>query len=270
MSIRIAVIVLVMLLAGSATAAELVAPYVQTVQDDVERMLDLAEAGPGDYLIDLGSGDGRIVIGAAVRGAMGLGVELDGDLVALAQRRARARGVDDRAAFVEADIFAADIGRASIVTVYLMPEVNLRLRPKLLAELAPGTRVVSNSFDMGEWIADRHVAARSSGGLHLWIVPAGVAGAWHIEVPGRTLALDVEQRFQHFSGTLRDGDTLADLEQPVLRGDRISFSAIGATARYAFTGRVDGVHMAGTVHVHDGRQSRAHAWLGRRRAMDAP
>jgi SAM-dependent methyltransferase len=269
MPIRFTVTVLLLHIAQSAAAAELVAPYVQTVQDDVERMLDLAEARPGDYLIDLGSGDGRIVIGAAVRGAMGLGVELDGDLVALAQRNARARGVEERTAFVEGDIFAADIADATIVTLYLMPEVNLRLRPKLLAELAPGTRVISNSFDMGEWIADRHIRARSSGGLHLWIVPAEVAGSWHIEVPGRTLALEVEQHFQRISGTLRDGDTIAELTRPVLQGDRITFSAIGATARYAFTGHIDGERMAGIVHVHDGRQVAAHAWRASR-AVDAP
>jgi hypothetical protein len=269
MPARIMVAILLLLLARSVAAAELVAPYVQTVQDDVERMLDLADAGPGDYLIDLGSGDGRIVISAAVRGAMGLGVELDGDLVALAQRRARASGAGERAAFVEGDIFAADIAQASIVTLYLMPEVNLRLRPKLLAELAPGTRVVSNSFDMGEWIADRHIRARSSGGLHLWIVPAAVAGAWHIEVPGRTLTLEVAQRFQRISGTLRDGDTAAELAQPLLQGDRITFSAVGATARYAFTGRIDGERMAGIVHVHDGRRVTAHAWRAVR-GVDAP
>jgi hypothetical protein len=269
MPIRIAVTVLLLHFTQTAAAAELVAPYVQTVQDDVELMLDLAGVGPGDYLIDLGSGDGRIVIGAAARGAMGLGVELDSDLVALSQRLARARGVAERAAFIEGDIFAADIADATIVTLYLMPEVNLRLRPKLLSELSPGTRVVSNSFDMGEWIADRHIRARSSGGLHLWIVPAEVAGFWRIEVPGRTLALEVEQSFQRISGTLRDGDTAVELARPVLQGDRITFSAVGATARYAFTGRIDGEHMAGIVHVHDGRQVTAHAWRAGR-AVDAP
>lgn len=246
---------IVLLAWPAAHAAELVAPYVQTVQDDVERMLDLAEAGPGDYLIDLGSGDGRIVITAAARGALGLGVELDGDLVALARRRARSTGLDERAAFAEGDIFAADLSRATIVTLYLMPEINLRLRPKLLAELRPGTRVISNSFDMGDWPADRHVSARSSGGLHLWIVPADVAGRWRVELPGRVMTLDVEQHYQHFTAILGDGDASAAVTDAALRGERVRFAAVGATARYAFAARVDGERMTGIVHVHDGRNT---------------
>lgn len=272
MSLRPVALWFVLLAWPAAQAAELVAPYVQTVQDDVERMLDLAGAGPGDYLIDLGSGDGRIVITAAARGALGLGVELDGDLVALARRRARSNGLDERAAFVEGDIFAADVSRATIVTLYLMPEINLRLRPKLLAELRPGTRVISNSFDMGDWVADRHVGARSSGGLHLWIVPAEVAGRWRIELSGRTMTLDVEQHFQRFAATLGDGDAQVPVADPALRGDRIRFAAVGETARYAFAARVEDGRMTGIVHVHDGRTAVAQPFSAARvaRVDDAP
>jgi SAM-dependent methyltransferase len=256
--------------AATIHAAEVVAPYVQTVQDDVERLLDLAEVQPGDYLMDLGSGDGRIVITAAARGAMGLGVELDGDLVDLARRRARSRGVEERAAFVEGDIFAADISRATVVTLYLMPEVNLRLRPKLLAELRPGTRVLSNSFDMGDWAADRHISARSSGGLLLWIVPADVTGTWRVEMPGRVMMLSVAQQFQQIHAIVTDGTTSVDASEAMLRGDRITFSAVGETARYVFSGRVDDDRITGMVHIHDGRATTAAPWTAHRSGQTTP
>ena len=162
---------LMMLLSAPARAAELVAPYVNTVHEDVALMLDLAEVGPQDYLIDLGSGDGLIVIAAARRGARGHGVELQPELVALATENARAAGVADRVRFIEGDIFAADLSGATVITLYLFPEANLQLKPKLLAELPPGTRIVSNAFHMGDWQPIKHEYGRTSGGAMLWVIP---------------------------------------------------------------------------------------------------
>ena len=169
-------VLLVLLTPAITDAAELVAPYVNTVSEDVELMLDLARVGPDDYLIDLGSGDGRIVIAAAQRGARGHGVELQSALITLATANAGEAGVSDRVRFIEGDIFAADLSGASVVTAYLFPEANLQLRPKLLAELPPGTRVVSNAFHMGDWTPDRREYGRTSGGAMLWIIPAQAGG----------------------------------------------------------------------------------------------
>ena len=253
------------LIAIAAPAAELVAPYVNTPREDVELMMEMADAGAGDYLIDLGAGDGRIVITAALRGAMGHGVELDRELVALARERARAAEVDDLVAFRRGDVFEADLAGATIVTMYLMPEVNLRLRPKLLAELPPGTRVLSNSFDMGDWRPDRHEPARSSGGIMLWIVPADVAGAWQVDADGGRLGMTIEQHFQDLEIAMhRDGAPLHVLHT-TLDGARIAFQAGDGTRRYAFSGRVDGAGMAGVVQIHGVNETRVSRWQARRR-----
>lgn len=213
-------------------------------------MLELADAGPADYVIDLGSGDGRIVITAAFRGAMGHGVELDRELVAVAHERARAAEVEDMVTFLEADIFTADLRPASVVTLYLMPEVNLRLRPRLLAELRPGTRVVSNSFDMGDWRPDRQAMGRSSGGIMLWVVPAAVHGRWSLTAGDERFELDIEQLFQDFAAAVSRGGAQHHVLHTALRGDRIAFVTGEGANRYAFSGRVDGARMSGVVQIH--------------------
>ena len=253
------------LAAAPAATAELVAPYVNTPREDVELMLEMAGAGAGDYLIDLGAGDGRIVITAALRGAMGHGVELDRELVALAREQARAAEVDDLVAFRHGDVFAADLDGATIVTMYLMPEVNLRLRPKLLAELPPGTRVLSNSFDMGDWRPDRHEPARSSGGIMLWIVPAAVAGTWTVDAGGRALRMTIEQHFQDIEIALHQDGVPLHVLQTTLDGGRIAFQAGDGRRRYAFSGRVEGARMAGVVQVHEVHDTRVTRWQARRR-----
>jgi len=246
-----------------AQSTELVAPYVPTVMEDVELMLELGAVGPGDYLIDLGAGDGRIVITAALRGALGHGIELDRELVALARARARETEVEDQVAFVEGDVFAADLSAASVVTLYLMPEVNLRLRPKLLGELAPGTRVLSNSFDMGDWQPDQHVLGRTSGGIFLWVVPAPVAGRWHASLPGATFDLDIEQSYQEIA-IASGGGARIDVFESVLSGDRISFLVADSARRYAFSGRVIGGEMRGIVQIHEAGASRLAPWRAQR------
>jgi hypothetical protein len=270
LAIVAATLLLTPLTGAGAAAGELVAPYVPTTREDVERMLELAGVGPGDYLIDLGSGDGRIVITAAQRGAMGHGVELDRELVALAAERARAAEVQDRVTFRHEDIFATDLAPATVVTLYLMPEVNLRLRPRLLAELRPGTRVVSNSFDMGDWQPDRHVPGRASGGLMLWVVPAPVQGRWTLSLHGAggragsadpaVLELAVEQHFQQLDVSLSRNGHLLHVSQPTLTGDRIAFLAGDGEHGYAFSGGVSGDAMAGAVQIHGVDGTRLATW----------
>ena len=257
---------LLTLLVGAASGrGEFVAPYVPTTREDVDRMLELAGLGPTDYLIDLGSGDGRFVITAALRGAMGHGVELDGELVELARQRARDAEVEDLVSFEQGDIFDADLSMASVVTLYLMPEVNLRLRPKLLAELPAGARVLSNSFDMGEWRPDRHVTGRASGGLMLWIVPAHVGGRWSVSTPEGRFQLIINQQFQSFTAEMSHGAENLHILSTALRGDRIAILAGDGRRRYAFSGRVDETGMSGIVQVHASHGTRLERWQAVRR-----
>ena len=216
--------------------------WVPTSEALADKMLSLAKVTAADYVIDLGSGDGRIVIAAAKLGARALGVEYNADMVELAKRNAAKEGVSDRARFMKADLFDVDLSRATVVTMFLLPSLNVRLRPALL-ELEPGTRIVSNTFTMGEWTADESAEAGDSKYYHtalLWIVPANVEGTW--ETSAGELVL--RQDFQTVTGTLRSGGGLLPVEKGRLRGDQISFSAGGAH----YTGRVvSRTTMEGTV-----------------------
>src|SRR3954467_11070783 len=168
-------------------------PYVQTPQNVVERMLQVAKVGPADYVIDLGSGDGRMIITAAQKyGARGFGVDLDRRLVELANKRAASAGVADRAAFYERDLYETDLSQASVITISLLPEVNLMVRPKLLSTLKPGTRIVSHDYGMGEWppdeqmildAPDKPVGRDKKSKVFFWVVPANAAGKWRWDVP---------------------------------------------------------------------------------------
>ncbi len=228
-----------------------VAPYVPTVEEDVELMLDVADVQPDDYIIDLGSGDGRIVIAAAQRGAVGHGVELDPSLVSLARANGQEAGVADRVAFEQGDIFEADIDRATVVTLYLFPEANLTLRPKLLAELRPGTRVVSNSFHMDDWKPDVHdMSARSSGGILLWIIPARIDGDWMLEIDDEeSAAITVRQRYQEIDLEIMGLGAALAIDSAVLKGDRIRFAFGSADAMHVFDGTVEGDSMRGYVQI---------------------
>jgi SAM-dependent methyltransferase len=203
----------------------------------VEAMLDLAEVTEKDTVIDLGSGDGRTVIAAAKRGARALGVEYDADLVTLSRLRAQAAGVAGRASFVKQDLFKTDLSRATVITLFLLPSLNLELRPRLLA-LEPGTRVVSNTFDMDAWQPDDTVTLYEEEAeceawctALLWIVPAQLAGK-HSLPEGE---LELEQNFQMLSGTLRSARAVHEVEGRV-RGEAVEFRAGGKTYR----GRVRG------------------------------
>ena len=217
--------------------------WVPTSQGLVDRMLDLGRVTARDYVIDLGSGDGRTVITATKRGARALGIEYNPDMVALSQRNAAKEGVTEKAKFMKADLFETDFSQATVITMFLLPDINLKLRPKIL-DLKPGTRIVSNSFTMGEWDHDRSVRAGEKDGCqsyctaYLWIVPAKVGGTWHL--PNGDLT--VKQEFQKITGSIRTGG----LETPIkgkLTGDQITFTA--GSAQYS--GSVSGNSMKGTV-----------------------
>jgi SAM-dependent methyltransferase len=216
--------------------------WVPTPQALVDKMLDMAKVTPKDYVIDLGSGDGRTVITAAKRGAKALGIEYNPDMVEVSKRNAAKAGVSDKANFVKADLFESDFSQATVITMFLLPDINLRLRPKIL-DLRPGTRIVSNSFTMGEWKAD-DTATVSDGcasycTAYLWIVPAKVQGTW--QLPQGELAL--KQEFQMISGTLKNGSNVIQIANGKLNGDQITFNAGGSL----YTGRVNGNAMEGST-----------------------
>jgi len=212
--------------------------WVPTPQALVNKMLDMAKVTPTDFLMDLGSGDGRTVITAAKRGLKAMGIEYNPDMVALSIKNAAAAGVSDKATFVKADIFETDFSKATVITLFLLPDLNLRLRPKIL-EMAPGTRVVSNSFRMEAWEPDQTETVSedcvSWCTALLWIVPAKVEGTWHLAQGDLTLS----QQFQMLTGTL--GST--PISNARMRGNEISFTAGGAQ----YTGQVKGTTMQGTV-----------------------
>src|SRR5690606_34532828 len=206
--------------------------WVPTPQVLVDKMLDLAKVTPRDFVIDLGSGDGRTVITAAKRGAQALGIEYNPDMVALSKENAEKAGVSKRAEFKRADLFQTDLSKATVITMFLLPEINLKLRPKIL-ELKPGTRVVSNTFTMGEWSADETATLGRDEGCSaswctalLWIVPARVAGTY--KTPQGEVTL--KQEFQMLSGTLNANGKSVPLQGKV-RGEEISFTAGGREYR---------------------------------------
>lgn len=216
--------------------------WLPTADSLLDRMLNMAAITPQDYLIDLGSGDGRTVITAAQRGTRAHGIEFNGRLVAMSQRAAREAGVSDKATFAEGDIFESDFSRATVVTLFLLPELNLRLRPTLL-DMPPGTRIVSNSFDMGDWTPDATVEGgsdcRTYCQAYKWIVPAKVEGTWDLGGQG---SLSLEQSYQKLNGHLvLDGKRHA-IGDAVLEGVRIAFTANGRR----FTGQVEGDRMTGS------------------------
>jgi SAM-dependent methyltransferase len=209
--------------AAAIPEEDLDVPYVPTPMRVVDRMLDLADLRANEYLIDLGSGDGRIPIAAAQRGARALGVDIDPGRIREAQAAVRLRGVQTRARFRRQDLFETPIGEADVVTMYLLPDINMALRPRLLTELRPGTRILSHNFDLGDWRPDASEELDASR-IHMWIVPAVVGGAWALRsADGSVLPLVLEQRFQVVTGTLGTA-ALTDVR---LRGTSFRFKAGG-------------------------------------------
>src|SRR6266403_3864565 len=214
--------------------------WVPTPQALVDKMLDMAKVTPKDYVMDLGSGDGRTVITAAKRGSKALGIEYNPDMVELSKRNAAKEGVSDKASFVKADLFESDFSQAQVISMFLLSSINMKLRPKIL-DLKPGTRIVSNTFDMGEWKPDETATLPGCSSwctAHLWIVPAKVDGTWNL-AQGELM---LKQTFQTISGNLKAGNSVTPINGK-LNGEQISFTA-GTTA---YTGRVNGNSMDGTV-----------------------
>ncbi len=217
--------------------------WVPTAQAMVNRMLDIAKLTAGDVHFDLGSGDGRTVITATKRGAKSTGIEYNPDMVELSKANAAKEGAAG-ATFMKADLFETDFSHATVVTLFLLPDINLKLRPKIL-DMKPGTRVVSNTFTMGEWKDDETATVEETQGCsyyctaHLWIVPAKVAGTWQMAQGELTLT----QEFQMLAGALKSGSSPAPISNGRMRGDMISFTAGGTE----YSGRVNGNSMTGTI-----------------------
>lgn len=246
-------------------------PYVPTPNVVVDRMLGMANVGANDHVIDLGSGDGIIVITAAYRlKSSGYGVDIDEELVRLSNQRAKSLGISERVLFEAKDIFKADVSKATVVTLYLLPEFMQRLRSKLYAELKPGTRIVSHDYHFEEWMHDddvtfdvpekEFISGVPSATLYLWIVPAKIGGAWRLQVDGNgEYDLILQQRYQRLMGSAEGRGGKVSLLEPKLSGTEVSFLLPLGVHQRRLTGRVSGDRMEGTADFGGGRIVRWHA-----------
>ncbi len=279
-------IVALPLSATPARAQEPRVPYVPTPQQVVEKMLQMARVSGSDYLIDLGSGDGRIVVTAAKKhGARGFGVDINPTRVAEAVANAQKNGVTDKVAFYQRDLFQTDLSQATVISMYLLPRVNMELRPKLL-DLKPGTRIVSHDFSMDDWKPDVHVRMDTqekyggSGGasdVYFWVVPARVAGAWRWESSSagkpQAYAITLHQTFQMVSGNASVNGRNAPLQNVKLSGDELSFTFtadLGAgPVKHDFRGKVAGDRLSGSGALAGSRTQGRFDWHAERAARDA-
>ncbi len=229
--------------------------WVPTPQELVDTMLSIAGVTSKDFLIDLGSGDGRTVITAAKLGARARGIEFNPDMVELSKMNAAEEGVSDRTEFIEADIFESDFSQASVITMFLLTEINLKLRPQLL-DLKPGTRIVSNTFAMDDWKPDNEVSTEGNGyswnSALLWIIPAKVEGKWKI---GQS-TLILTQEFQFVQGTIETNGNTATIDDGRLRGNMITFTVQGTE----YAGHVNGTTISGTMKRGDSRSN----WIAKK------
>jgi hypothetical protein len=236
--------------------------WVPTPEELIQALYDLAKVSPSDYLIDLGSGDGPWVIAAAKRGARALGVEYNPDMVELARSKAKREGVSDKASFVNGDIFEADFSQATVITMYLLPDLNMKLRPKIL-EMKPGTRVLTNSFIMEDWEPDQSVNVQGRSG-YMWIVPAKVAGTWTWQTAPGPAELTLRQNFQKIEGSLKISGKDLPLKNAKLEGARISFAAgENQASTHEYAGTVNGNTISGTTRIGTGPEAK---WTADRRA----
>lgn len=262
------VVSLFILMASSPLQAQnLDVPYVPTPDNVVQKMLEVTDVKPSDYVIDLGSGDGRIVIAAAERGANGHGIDLDPERIEEARQNAENAGVDDRILFIEGNLFETDFSEASVITMYLLPSVNKKLRPELLDKMQPGTRIVSHSFDMGDWKADKKLTIESSGSssrshdIYYWVIPAKVAGNWNFSADGKDFEINLTQKYQEITASLTDQNgTTYKTEEQLLRGDRITIKASNGNQFYIFSGRVEGDQIHGTMQHHNANEKTFSPW----------
>jgi hypothetical protein len=247
--------------------------YVPTPQPVVDKMLDMANVGPGDYLIDLGSGDGRIVVSAAKRGAYALGVDLDPKRVREAKINAIKGGVTDQTMFLEQNIFDTDLSKATVVTMYLLESLNIALRPILYDQLAPGTRIVSHDFWMGSWEADEeyHMDIYDdddcliSSVVYFWVIPAKVEGEWELTIGEKSLKMIINQEFQKISIEMFADEIPLIIKNPQINGDRISFIATDHIAKvhFAFNGKAYGNNIGGIVHIDSNNYEKLENWQAR-------
>jgi len=247
--------------------------YVPTPPEVVRQMLDVARVTKNDVIYDLGSGDGRIVIEAARRyGAQGTGIDINPERIREANANAKKAGVTGRVRFLEQDLFETDISPATVVTLYLLPSLNVKLRPTLFKTLQPGTRIVSHDFDMGDWQPDSTMRVssetRGTSTVYYWVLPANVAGRWTVEVNGgsggaargpgdaggsgaQRYTLELQQQYQRVTGSATIGGRTIPLSDPTLVGDRLTFTvadtAGGRAATLRFSGRVSGDRITGTL-----------------------
>ena len=238
--------------------------YVPTSPEMVEVMLKMADVKPGEMVYDLGCGDGRIVVTAARDfGARGIGVDIDPERIRESRQNVRDAKVEDRVQIKYADLFEMDFSDADVVALYLLPALNLRLRPRILDELRPGTRIVSNSFDMDDWKPDQQEEDPSTGqSMYFWVVPAKVQGQWTLALPGgKTGTLYLVQTFQELTGTVRVDDRTMPLRDLRLRGAKISFTFGDATNLRHATAEVAGGRLSGTIR--QGEAGPEAPWSGR-------
>ena len=274
-------LIFTMLFSSQVEAQDLDVPYVSTPQSVVDEMLEVADVGPGDYVIDLGCGDGRIVISAAQRGAYGHGVDLDPERISEARSNARRSNVSGKVMFLQEDIFDTDFTKANVITMYLLSSVNLKLRSSLQDNLEPGTRIVSHDFDMGEWKPDKHLEIDNAdfnlGGwevdnpiavdnhdIYYWIIPARVDGQWEWKINGKEFTMTVRQKFQKIFPEISTGNVQLNIEKTLLKGERISITATNPSTgnEYAYNGRVDGDggKIIGTVQIRSNNYHSIENW----------
>lgn len=248
-------------------------PYEPTTYEIAEEMLRMADVRKDDLVYDLGCGDGRIVIMAAKeRGAKGVGVDLDPQRIKESVENARKAGVTDKVRFLRQDLFKTDFKEATVMMIYLWPEVNLRLRPKLLADLKPGTRVVSHSHTMGDWKPDRK-SEMSGHNLYFWVIPANVTGTWTWLMPSENggtspAILQVSQHFQEVQGSLSVGGSPIPVSDAALTGDHLRFAVDiqtgGQKKIILFDGHIQGDRLVGSQDISDNRGTNAYTWEAKR------
>ncbi len=256
-------------------AQDLDVPFVPTPEEVAAKMLDMAQVSSRDLVYDLGCGDGRIVIMAArEKGARGVGFDLDPDRIFESNQNALAAGVADRVRFVQKDLYKTDLSRATVVTLYLLPSVNVNLRPRLFAQLKPGTRVVSHDFDMGDWEPDQSEEV-SGHNVYYWVMPANASGTWEWTAPAqsgdRPCSLSIGQKYQKASGTLDTGVSRTPIRDVRITGDAIRFTADsmvnGRMMPFTYEGRIADDTIRGTIRASDG--SAPVAWKARRKPATA-
>lgn len=255
------------------TSRELDVPYVSTPDVVVQAMLGLANVAKNDVVYDLGCGDGRIVITAAQKfGVRGVGVDIDPQRIRESNENARKAKVDDRLRFAVEDLFVTDLRDASVVMLYLLPEINLKLRPKLLRDLKPGTRVVSHDFTMADWKPDKTqtITSQRAHRLFLWVIPANVTGTWELRASGQTTTIVLEQKFQSVTGVATIDGRRLPLSRVELAGDTLAFTLPSPDpakkGALRFTGRATGATLKGTVQADNDAASAKTEWAATRTA----